>query len=166
MAFNQQDEAIYLTRAGYKRLQRELNKLQTDDTAAVAQRIAQVRGEGDFSQEQAYFDALSDKEMLDERIARLQSFLQRATVIEGTLDPDSVTPGDRITLRDLDEKEDRVFDLVSGIEIANGRRGISLGSPVGRALLGKKVGEKFEVKVPDGVTRYKVLKIEPIPDDE
>ena len=161
-----QEEAVYLTRAGYNRLQRDLEKLKTDATAEVAQRIAQVRGEGDFSQEQTYFDALKDKELLDERIARMEDVIHRATIIEGSLDPDSVTPGDRVTVRDLDEKEDLTFDMVSGIELANGRRGVSLGSPVGRALLGKKVGDKLEVKVPDGYTRYKVLKIEPIPDNE
>lgn len=158
------DENVYLTRAGYERLKRQLNVMMTEETAEVAENIAQIREAGDFSQEQIYFDALAEKSLLDERIARLKDILHRAVIIEKQLDADSVTPGDRVTVRDLDNKEDLELDIVSGVEMASGRRGVSLGSPVGRAILGKKVGDKFEVKAPDGMMRYKVLKIEPIPD--
>ncbi len=161
------DDEVYLTRSGYQKLERELHILETVETREMAERMAQVRGEGDVSQEQAYFDTIYDKNMLDERIARLKGLLQRAKVIDRQLDPDSVTPGDRVTLRDMDEKEEFTVDLISGVEIASGlRSGISLGSPVGKAILGKKVGDKFEVKAPDGIIRYKVLKIEAISQED
>lgn len=154
------EEEIFLTRIGYERLERELQTLINEETVEMAERMAEVREDGDFTEDQAFFDALTEKNLLDERIARLQSILQRATIIEGDLDPDAVSPGDRVTVRDLDTKEDLVFELLSGAELTAGRRGVSMGSPVGRALLGKKVGDRFEVRVPDGVTRYKVIAIE------
>lgn len=160
------DETIYLTREGYDRLERELQVLLTHDTAEMAERMADVREDTDYDYEQepAFYDALNDKSLLDDRIARLRYVLERATILEEKdLDPESAGPGDRITVRDLDEKEDITFDLLSGIEIMQGRRGVSLESPVGRALLGKKVNDKVEVEVPDGVVRYKIKKIEPIP---
>ncbi|MFW5691020.1 MAG: GreA/GreB family elongation factor [Chloroflexota bacterium] len=154
------DDAVYLTRAGYERLKRELDLLTTVETMEMAERMAAVREEADFAQEPAFFDAMSDKNLLDERIARLRAILQRAEIIEGDLDPESATPGDHITVKDLDTGEELDLHLLSGAEIALGQRGVSLGSPVGRALLGKKVGETLEVKVPDGITRYKVISIE------
>lgn len=156
------EDEIFLTKQGYTRLERELNELLGNATSEAAAKIAEAREDGDFDEDPTFFDAMSEKNMLDERINRLQTILRRATVIEEDLDPDSATPGDRITVLDMDEKEELVFELLSGAELTAGRRGVSLGSPVGKALLGKKVGDKLEVKVPDGVTRYKVLKIDPI----
>ena len=128
----------------------------------MAQRMSEIREDGDFSEDQTFYDAMSEKNLLDERIARLQNILTRAVIIDHDLDPDAASPGDRVTVKDLDTKEELDFVLLSGAELTSGRQGVSLGSPVGKALLGRKVGEKFSVKVPDGETRYKVIKIEPV----
>ncbi|GAB4314011.1 MAG: transcription elongation factor GreA [Phototrophicales bacterium] len=163
MAF---DDDIILTRAGYEKLQRELNLLTQVEASEMAERMAEIRSEGDFAQDSAFFDAMTDKNMLDERIAFLQHILNRAQILEDDLDPDSATPGDRITVQDMDTGETFDFDLISGVELAYGkRRGVSLKSPVGQALLGKKVGDVVEVEVPDGKVRYKILSMSLIPDE-
>lgn len=160
------DDDIILTRSGYEKLQRELNLMLQEETGEMAERMAEIRSEGDFSQDTAFFDAMTDKNILDERVAFLQHILNRAQILENDLDPDSATPGDRITVRDMDTKEEFDFDLISGVELAYGkRRGVSLGSPVGKALLGKKVGDVVEVEVPDGKVRYKILSMGEIPED-
>lgn len=160
------DDDIILTRAGYEKLQRELNLMLTEEAGEMAERMTEIRSEGDFSQDTAFFDAMTDKNILDERVAYLQHILHHAQVLEGDLDPDSATPGDRITVKDMDTKEKFDLDLISGVELAYGkRRGVSLGSPVGKALLGKKVGDVVEVNVPDGMVRYKILSMSIIPEE-
>ena len=161
----QPDEYV-LTRAGYKKLERELNKLVNVTAKEMAERMAEMRGGADAAEDTSFYEAMTEKNMLDERIARLQSILAQATVIDEDPDPDSASPGDRVIVRDLDEKEDLAFDLLGGYEIAHGRRGVSIMSPVGKALLGKKVGDKIEVQTPGGLARYKILSLEDIPEEK
>ncbi len=160
------EDRIILTKAGYARLQRELDTLLGEESQEVAELLADVH-EDEAGEEATFYEALMTKERLDERIAYLRSILARAEVLEDDPDPDAVSPGNRVTVWDYEYEEEVVFDLYSSAEIAHaGRQGVSLSSPVGKALLGKKVGDVVEVKVPDGVARYKIRKIEPIPDDQ
>ena len=89
----------------------------------------------------------------------------RAEIIDADEDPDTITPGNRVTVYDTAEKEEFTMDLLDTEEITHGRRGVSLDSPVGQALLGKKVGARVKVEVPDGLVTYKVRRIEMIPDN-
>ena len=127
--------------------------------------LAEAR-EDDQGEEAVFFDAMVNKERLDERVSHLQNVLVRAEIIEEDDEPDAVTPGNRVTVYDTKEKEEFSLDLLDTEEIAHGRRGVSLNSPVGRALLGKHVGDRVKVEVPDGVVTFKVRKIEMIPDEE
>ena len=119
--------------------------------------------EDDQGEEAVFFDAMVSKERLDERVAHLQNVLARAEIIDADEDPDVITPGNRVTVYDTAEKEEFTMDLLDTEEITHGRRGVSLDSPVGQALLGKGVGDRVKVEVPDGVVTYKVRKIEMIP---
>ena len=159
------ERRILLTRAGYEKLQRELNILTSEENAKVAEMLADAR-EDDQGEEAVFFDAMISKERLDERVTHLQNVLARAEVIDVDEDPDTITPGNRVTVYDPVEKEEFVLDLLDTEEITHGRRGVSLEAPVGRALLGKHVGDKIQVEVPDGVVTYKIRKIDMIPDDE
>lgn len=160
------NEEIVLTRAGYERLQRELDKLVNEEVPEMAARMAALRGESDQGQDPAFFDAMKEKNYLDERVSRLQSILAQATVIDEDPDPDSASPGDRVTVVDVDSGEEMTFDLLGGPEIIHGRRGVSLGSPVGKALLGQKKGATIEVQAPGGTHRYKILELSEIPPEE
>lgn len=159
------DQNYILTKTGYEKLRRELVALQTKEMTEVADLLAEAL-EDEQGEEAFFFDAMVTKERVKERIDHLENVLANATIIENDSDPDSVTPGNRVTVYDMDEKEQIIFDLRGSAEIAAGNKGVSIESPVGKALLGHKVGDKVEVEVPDGVVRYKVRKIEMIPDDE
>lgn len=152
-----------LTRSGYDKLQVELEKLLNLESGEVAEKLAEAR-ENEASEEAVFFETMVEKERLDERIAYLKYVLANAQIVDRDDDPDHVSPGNRVTVYDKDEKEDLVFDLLGSAEVTAGRQGVSLDSPVGQALLGHAVGDTVKVDVPDGVVRYKIRKIEVIPD--
>ena len=155
------ERRIQLTRRGYQKLQRELNILTSEENSKVAE-----AREDDQGEEAVFFDAMVSKERLDERVSHLQNVLARAEIIDADEDPNTITPGNRVTVYDAAEKEEFTLDLLDHEEITHGRRGVSLDSPVGKALLGQKVGARVKVEVPDGLVTYKVRKIEMIPDGE
>lgn len=159
------ERRILLTRQGYEKLQRELNVLTEEENTKVAEMLADAR-EDDQGEEAVFFDAMISKERLDERVAHLQNVLARAEIIDADEDPETITPGNRVTVYDTEEKEEFTMDLLDTEEITRGRRGVSLDSPVGQALLGKHVGDKVKVEVPNGVVAYKVRKIDMIPNEE
>lgn len=159
------ERRIRLTRMGHEKLQRELFILTNEENSKVAEMLAEAR-EDDQGEEAVFFDAMVSKERLDERVAHLQNVLARAEIIDADEEPDSITPGNRVTVFDTAEKEEFTLDLLDTEEITHGRRGVSLDSPVGQALLGKSAGDRVKVEVPDGVVTFKVRKIEMIPDDD
>ena len=158
------ERRIRLTRPGYEKLKRELNILTSEENSKVAEMLAEAR-EDDQGEEAVFFDAMISKERLDERVSHLQNVLARAEIIDADEDPNTITPGNRVTVYDTVEKEVFTMDLLDTEEITHGRRGVSLDSPVGRALLGKQVGDRVKIEVPDGIVTFKVRKIEMIPDE-
>lgn len=158
------ERRILLTPQGRQKLQRELNILTSVENSKVAEMLAEAR-EDDQGEEAVFFDAMVSKERLDERVSHLQNVLARAEIIAADEDPNTITPGNRVTVYDTSEKEEFTLDLLDSEEITHGRRGVSLDSPVGKALLGKKVGDRVKVQVPDGLVTFRVRKIEMIPDD-
>ena len=158
------ERRIQLTRQGFHALQRELNILTSVENSKVAEMLAEAR-EDDQGEEAVFFDAMVSKERLDERVSHLQNVLARAEIIDADKDPVTITPGNRVTVYDPSEKEEFTMDLLDHEEITHGRRGVSLDSPVGKALLGRQIGDRVKVEVPDGLVTYKVRKIEMIPDE-
>ena len=158
------ERRIQLTRKGYQKLQRELFVLTNEENSKVAEMLAEAR-EDDQGEEAVFFDAMVSKERLDERVSHLQNVLARAEIIDVADEPESITPGNRVTVYDTSEKEEFTMDLLDTEEITHGRRGVSLDSPVGQALLGKSVGDRIKVQVPDGKVTYRIRKIERIPEE-
>jgi transcription elongation factor GreA len=159
-----QDDII-LTRAGYEKLKRELEMLLTEDREEVVAQLLDVRDDTEAGEEATFYDAIRSKELVDQRIAHLQGILVRATIIDDDPDPERVSPGNRVTAVDMETKESIFFDLIGSEEVAHGRSGVSIESPVGKALLNHSIGDTVEVEVPIGTVRYKIKKIEMIPDD-
>jgi transcription elongation factor GreA len=157
------NERFVLTRAGYGVLQRELEDLLRKNTEEMAEQLADVHDDTEFGEEATFFDVVMEKELLDQRIAHLRAVLARAEIVDEDPDPTRVDPGDRITAWDFAEKQEVSFDLLGSAEVTYGREGISTESPVGRALMGRKVGDVIEVDVPDGKARYAIRRIERIP---
>ena len=159
------EERIVLTRTGYEQLQRELQMLEEMQEGEI-EGVAEAFDDTDFGENAVFYDLVFDKDRLIERIQNLRYLLARAEVIEEDADPDRVSAGNRVSVWDFASKEEVAFNIISPEEVRHGLQGISTESPVGKALLGRAVGEVIEVDVPDGTVRYAVRKIGMIPDDE
>jgi len=158
-------ENYTLTRAGYEQMQRELEALEKQLVQEIAE-VAEAQSDVKTDEEATLFDAQTTKERVQERVSHLRLVLQTAEVIDADPDPDRVSPGDRVVVWDLDNKEELAFDLLGGEEIILGRKGISIDAPVGQALLNHRVGDKVKVETPDGEARYEVRRLEEIPNEE
>lgn len=155
-----------LTRSGFEALEKELRRLENVELPEIAERLNEIRNETDSEGEDPQlFNILSQKNYVDERILNIKRILANAVVLDEDPDPDTANAGDRVVVMDLDEKEELIFDLLDSAEVVHSRRGISTKSPVGQALLGKRVGDEVTVKTPDGKVRFKILRFEDIPEE-
>lgn len=151
---------IFLTQAGYEKMMHELENLKTTKRRQLAKAIAEARAHGDLS-ENAEYDAAKDAQALNEdKIMQLESKLARARIIENENIPhDEILIGATVELIDLSRDEVKTYTLV-GEEEADFYQGkISVTSPLGRGLIGHKVGETVEIKIPAGTLQLKVVKI-------
>ncbi|MAS36643.1 MAG: transcription elongation factor GreA [Anaerolineaceae bacterium] len=152
-------ERITLTRAGYQRLSNELAKLEELQRGEIEE-VAEAFDDTDFGENAVFYDAVFDKDRLTAQIENLKHVLARAEVIDEDPDPTRVSPGNRVTVFDVDEREEITFRIISAEEVTHGIEGISNESPVGSALLGHQVGDVVEIKVPDGLVHYTIRRIE------
>ena len=151
---------IYLTREGHGKLLAELERLKTTERVKIARAIHEARMMGDIS-ENADYDAAKEAQAHNEaRIVELENKMALARIIdESSIPSDQVFIGAKVTLKDLETDEEIKYMLVSPEE-ANYEQGrISIHSPVGKGLMGKKVGEEVAIKVPAGTLKYKIKKI-------
>ena len=150
----------YMTQEGYNRLKQELEELRTTGRMDAARAIAEARDKGDLS-ENAEYDAAKDAQgMLELKINDLEKILSTARVIsESQLDTSKVTVLAKVKIRNLKNKSEHTYHLVSESE-SNLKEGkISVGSPIGTGLLGKKIGDIAIVKTPGGELQFEVLDI-------
>ncbi len=155
------EQPIPVTEEGYKMYQEKLQRLKTVDRSAVAERIRQAKEFGDISDNAEYETAKSDQAFIEGEIIQLERLLLRAKIIDrNELSNDQVSIGSTVELRDENSKESYVLTLV-GTNEANIEKGrISNESPVGAAILDKKLNEKVDVKTPKGLAKFKIVKIE------
>ena len=149
-----------LTYEGLKRYEEELQDLKVNKRKEIADKIKEAREQGDIS-ENAEYDAAKDEQRdIEARIEELEDLLKHAEVyVEDEASLDVVSIGSRVRLFDLDEDEELDFKIVGSTE-ANSLKGmISNESPVGMALLGKKVGEVVSVETQMGTIQYKIISI-------
>jgi transcription elongation factor GreA len=151
---------IFLTQQGYEKLKNELDLLKTVKRREIAKALEKARSMGDLS-ENAEYDAAKDAQAhLEKRIRELEDKLSRARIIEHEDIPkDKVYIGAKVGLRDEDTEEELEYCLVSPPEADYLLGKISIESPIGKALLGLKVDEVVEIKVPAGILKYKILSI-------
>lgn len=150
-----------LTYAGLKKLEEELENLKVVKRKEVAGKIKEAREQGDLS-ENAEYDAAKDEQRdIEARIEELEKILKNAeVVVEDEVDLDKISIGCTVTVYDNEFEEEMEFKIVGSTE-ANSLEGkISNESPVGKALIGRKVDDVVEVETQAGVMEYKVLKIE------
>ena len=151
---------LVLTPAGLKRIDAELLELQTVRRQEVAEHIRQAKDLGDVSENTEYEDAKQEQAFLEGRIADLKLILGSSIILEEADIPiDEVGVGSVVKVRDLELKEDWEFTMVGSFEADPVEDRISNQSPIGEALMGLKVGQQVDVKVPAGTVRYKIISI-------
>ncbi len=153
--------SIYLTAEGAEKLRQELAHLETVKREEIAQRLRSAIQMGDLSENADYHKAKEDQAFLEGRIQELKYTLQNAQLIEESNNGkrDMVDIGATVTIQE--EDYDPETYRVVGVKEANPREGkISHQSPIGKALMGKRVGEEVVVQTPGGTMRFKVLDIQ------
>jgi transcription elongation factor GreA len=153
-------ERVPLTPQGYQKLQEELEKLLKVERPRNIQAIAEARAHGDLSENAEYHAAKEKQSFLEGRIQELKSKIALADVIDPSkIKQTKVAFGATVKVLDLEADEEYVFNLVGPEEadVKNGK--ISISSPVGRALLGKEVGDEAVIKAPARTIEYEVLEI-------
>jgi transcription elongation factor GreA len=155
------DQPQYLTREGMEALEKRLRNLIEVRRPQVAERLRLSLDEGgELSENSEYVDAKNEQAFVEGEIARLEGILSTATLIEDTGERDTVMPGARVTVVEKGIDEEEVYYLVGSAE-ANPREGkVSIESPVGKALLGAKVGDKVKVTTPDGDIVFRIKAID------
>lgn len=150
-----------LTYAGLQKLEEELHDLKVNKRKEVAGKIKEAREQGDLS-ENAEYDAAKDEQRdIEARIEELEKILKNAeVVVEDEAETDKINIGCKVKVFDMEFDEEMEFSIVGSTE-ANSLKGkISNESPVGRALIGAKIGDTVSVESPSGEMEYKVLSIE------
>ncbi len=151
---------VILTEEGLKQLQDEVNYLSNVKREEVAERIKSAREFGDISENSEYDDAKNEQAMLEHRISTLQEKLRRARVIKDSeIDTDKVSVGSTVTLRDRKAGDIRIYTLVGSAEADPLKARLSNESPVGQAIIGKRVGDVVTVNIPVGALDLEILAI-------
>ena len=155
------DKKHILTYAGLKQYEDELQNLKGVKRKEVAQKIKEAREQGDLS-ENAEYDAAKDEQRdIELRIEELEKLLKNAeVVVEEEIDVNKINIGCKVKLLDVEYDEEMEFYIVGSTEANSLQNKISNEAPVGRALIGKSVGDVVDVETQAGIIQYKVLEIQ------
>ena len=153
-------EIIYLTAEGYKKLKDELDHMRSVERPAASAAIAEARDKGDLSENAEYDAAREAQGMLEMKIAQLETTLANARIIDETkIDKSKIQILSKVTLLNHNNNRQVVYTIVAEHE-ANLREGkLAIGTPIAKALLGKKKGDIVEVIVPAGTLKLEILDI-------
>lgn len=148
---------IQITKQGLETLQKELDELVDVKRPKLVERLAYARGQGDLSENNDYQSAKDELEFMDGRISELEEVLKNAQVIKSNGKTNGVGIGTKVTLKYNGNKH--IFEIVGDWEADPVNKKISHESPLGKALCGKKVGERVKVEAPAGKVTYEILEI-------
>ena len=152
---------VYLSRERLKELEDEIKELKTNGRKQMAERIAEARSYGDLSENAEYDAAKEEQGLFELKISKLEDLLRRARIIDTSSMPkDQVHILSTVKVKNLNNSKFFSYTLVSPEEADLDKGKIALTSPVGQALMGKKVGEIVTAKVPAGVIKFEILEIQ------
>ncbi|MCX6360949.1 MAG: transcription elongation factor GreA [Armatimonadetes bacterium] len=154
-------DQIVLTESSRAKIEAELNHLKTTKRQEIAEAIRKARAFGDLSENFEYHAARRDQGMLNGRITDLEALLEQAVIVadDSHADDTAAGLGMTVTVWDLVYDEEVCYRLVDPVQADPLKDMISIQSPVGRALTGKRVGETIEVPIPAGIARLKITAI-------
>ena len=148
---------IQITKVGLEALKNELSALLYEKRPKLVDRLANARNQGDLSENSDYQSAREELEFLDGRIEEIEQVLQKASVIKVNNENSRVGVGTKVTLKV--NGKDHLYEIVGEWEADPVNKKISHTSPLGQALIGKKVGEKVEVEAPAGKVAYTIVSV-------
>jgi transcription elongation factor GreA len=152
------DYEVILTRDGYERLRDELVTLSTISRAEITDRLREARQGGeDLAENSELIDALEDQALLERRITTLEASLPSAWVVDEPPPDGTIGIGTWVRLRDIDSGRQAVHQVVGSLEADPTQHRLSAGSPVGRALLGRRTGDVLDVEAPRGRMRFRII---------
>ena len=155
-----QAKKFLMTYEGVKKLEEELEYLKTVKRKEITEKIKVALGYGDLSENSEYDEAKNDQAFTEGRIIQLENMLKNAVVVdESEIPKDKVSVGSIVKVMDYEFDEEVEYTIVGSAEADPMNFKISNESPVGSALIGKKVGDVVEVAVPSGVSKFEVLEI-------
>lgn len=153
-------QASYMTEEGLAKLKKELDQLLTEERPAISQQIAEARDKGDLSENAEYDAAKEAQGLLEMKIARLEDMVANARIIdESLINTSQVQILNKVKIKNTSNNKQVEYMLVSENEsdIKSGK--ISVATPIARGLLGKKVGDVVDIKVPSGVMSFEIMEI-------
>lgn len=152
-------QEIVMTQEGYEKLQRELEELKTVKRTQIAEKIKIARGFGDLSENSEYDEAKNEQAIMEGRILTIEDQLKHVKIVSKDAIPkDIVSIGSIVTIED--DGMELEYNIVSSVESSNGDiPSITDKSPVGKALMGHKVGDTVDVEAPAGVFSIKIINI-------
>ena len=150
----------YMTREGYNKLVEEVNFLESEKRPAISKQIAEARDKGDLSENAEYDAAKEMQGIVEAKIAQLKSLISNARLIdESRISTDSVQIMNKVTIRNTKNNQKMVYTLVSESEANLKESKIAVNTPIGKGLLGKKIGDIAEIKVPSGLMSFEIIDI-------
>jgi transcription elongation factor GreA len=153
-------ERIPMTRVGYDKIKAEMERLNTVEMPKILERLATARAEGDLSENAEYHGARESQGLLQARIDLMRDKLSRAILMDTAQFPkDEVAFGSTVRVKDLTFDDEEEFTLVGGGEEDYDTGKILITSPLAQGLVGKKVGARVEISVPQGTLKFEILEI-------
>jgi transcription elongation factor GreA len=153
-------EVIYVTEDGLQKLRDELDNLRTVERPMISRQIAEARDKGDLSENAEYAAAKEAQGMLEMKISKLEDIVARSRIIdESKIDKSTVSILNKVKIRNKSNNSVMEYQLVPESE-ANFKLGkIAVSSPIAQGLMGKKVGDVVQIKVPSGIIPFEVIEI-------
>jgi len=151
---------VPITREGYENLKKEHEFLLNNKRPKILRAIEEARGHGDLSENAEYDAAREEYQFLQKKVAELEEMMKNCEIVDVRKgDGDSVEFGSSVALRNLDTDEEVLYQLVGPYESDIQKGMISMASPLGRALMGKSVGDEVNFNAPGGQRTYEIVKI-------
>ncbi|WP_106831471.1 transcription elongation factor GreA [Parabacteroides pacaensis] len=150
----------YMTEDGYNKILAEINMLENVKRPEVIRQIAEARDKGDLSENAEYDAAKEAQGILEAKIAQLKGLIANARLIdESRVSTDTVQILNKVKIKNMKNNMEMTYTLVSDTEANLKENKIAISTPIAKGLLGKKVGDVVDIKVPSGIVSFKIVKI-------